>query len=79
MPKTYGYIRVSTQKQDYENQKFGILEYANKNEIHNIEFIEETISSTKKLEDREIYTLIDKTLKENDILITTELSRLGRS
>ena len=33
MPKTYGYIRVSTQKQDYENQKFGILEYANKNEI----------------------------------------------
>jgi len=79
MPKAYGYIRVSTAKQDYENQKFGILEYANKNGIHNIEFIEETISSKKKLEDREIYTLVDKTLKENDILITTELSRLGRS
>lgn len=77
--KAYGYIRVSTQKQDYDNQKFGILEYANKNGIHNIEFIEETISSKKKLEDREIYPLVDKTLQSNDILITTELSRLGRS
>jgi DNA invertase Pin-like site-specific DNA recombinase len=26
--KAYGYIRVSTEKQDYDNQKFGILEYA---------------------------------------------------
>jgi DNA invertase Pin-like site-specific DNA recombinase len=77
--KSYGYIRVSTTKQDYENQKFGILEYANKKGIHNIEFIEETISTKKKLEDREIFTLVNKTLKENDILITTELSRLGRS
>ena len=79
MPKVYGYIRVSTQKQDYENQKFGILEYANKNDIHNIKFIEETISSKKKLEDRLIYELINDKLNENDILITTELSRLGRS
>ena len=77
--KVYGYIRVSTQKQDYENQKFGILEYANKNGINNIEFIEETISSKKKLEDRLIYELVNDKLKENDILITSELSRLGRS
>ncbi len=79
MHKSYGYIRVSTQKQDYDNQKFGILEYANKNGINNIEFIEETISSKKKLEDRLIYELINDKLKEDDILITSELSRLGRS
>ena len=79
MGKAYGYIRVSTQKQDYDNQKFGILEYANKHGIHSVEFIEETVSSTKKLENRKIYDLINETLKENDILITTELSRLGRS
>jgi len=79
MSKTYGYIRVSTEKQDYENQKFGILEYANKNDIHNVEFIEETISSRKKLEDREIWNLINNTLKEDDIIITSELSRFGRS
>jgi len=77
--KAYGYIRVSTTKQDYDNQKFGILEYANKHGIHPVEFIEETISSTKKLENRKIYDLVNETLKENDILITTELSRLGRS
>ena len=79
MAKAYGYIRVSTTKQDYENQKFGILEYANKKGIHDIEFIEETISTKKKLEHREIFTLVNETLKKDDILITTELSRLGRS
>jgi len=79
MSKAYGYIRVSTEKQDYDNQKFGILEYANKNNIHDVEFIEETISSRKKLEDREIWNLINDTLNENDILITSELSRFGRS
>ena len=79
MNKAYGYIRVSTEKQDYENQKFGILEYANKNDIHNIEFIEETISSRKKLEEREIWNLVNEKLNEDDILITSELSRFGRS
>ena len=79
MSKAYGYIRVSTEKQDYNNQKFGILEHANKNNIHDVEFIEETISSRKKLEEREIYNLIDKKLNENDIIITSELSRFGRS
>ena len=77
--KVYGYIRVSTEKQDYDNQKFGILEYANNNNIQNVEFIEETISSRKKLEDRVIWDLINNKLKENDILITSELSRFGRS
>lgn len=79
MSKAYGYIRVSTEKQDYENQKFGILEYANKNNIHDVEFIEETISSRKKLEEREIYNLVNDRLNENDIIITSELSRFGRS
>jgi len=77
--KAYGYIRVSTEKQDYGNQKYGILEYANKHNINNIEFIEETISSRKKLEDRLIWDLINDKLKENDIIITSELSRFGRS
>jgi putative DNA-invertase from lambdoid prophage Rac len=79
MSKAYGYIRVSTEKQDYDNQKFGILEYANKNNIHDVEFIEETISSRKKLEEREIWNLVNEKLNENDILITSELSRFGRS
>jgi DNA invertase Pin-like site-specific DNA recombinase len=75
---TYGYIRVSTEKQDYDNQKHGILEYANKHKLGNVEFIEETISSRKKLEDRDLFNLLNR-LKEGDILVVSELSRLGRS
>jgi len=74
----YGYIRVSTAKQDREHQKHGILEYANKNNMGHVEFVEETISSRKKLEDRDLSRLLNE-LKEGDILITGELSRIGRS
>jgi len=74
----YGYIRVSTEKQDYENQKHGILEYANKHKLGHIEFVEETISSRKKYEDRDISRLIAD-MQSGDILVTSELSRIGRS
>jgi DNA invertase Pin-like site-specific DNA recombinase len=76
---TYGYIRVSTDKQDFENQKHGILNYAHDKKFGHVDFIEETISSRKKLEDRQIWLLINETLKEGDTLIVSELSRLGRS
>lgn len=77
--KAIGYIRVSTEKQDYANQKFSILEYANANNIQVSEFVEETVSSRKKLEERLIWKLINDELEENDILISSELSRFGRS
>jgi len=76
---TYGYIRVSTEKQDYENQKHGILSYANSKQFGQVEFIEEVISSRKKLEERGIWVMLTETLKHGDILIVSELSRLGRS
>ncbi len=76
--KIIGYIRVSTDKQDYENQKHGILEYCNRNKITGIEFVEETISSRVTLEKRDIWRVINE-LEDGDILITAELSRLGRS
>lgn len=74
----YGYIRVSTDKQDYDNQKHGILEYCNRLKISPIEFVTETISSRVKLEERDINRLLGD-LKDGDILVTSELSRLGRS
>jgi len=77
--KAIGYIRVSTEKQDYANQKFSILEYANANNIQVSEFVEETVSSRKKLEDRLIWKLINDELEENDVLISSEISRFGRS
>ena len=73
-----GYIRVSTEKQDVENQRRIILEYANNNKLHDITFEEITISSRKSRKERKINKLLN-ILSEDDILIVTELSRLGRS
>jgi len=75
---TYGYIRVSTDKQDLENQKHEVLNYSNIKKLGNVDFIEETISTRIALEKRRIWELI-KLLKENDVLVVSELSRLGRS
>lgn len=74
----YGYIRVSTDKQTTENQRFEIIEFAKKQEIIIDKWIEETISGTKSLKKRELGNLL-KHLKAGDILIASELSRLGRN
>jgi len=74
----YGYIRVSTDKQTTENQRFEILKFAQEKQLHVDRWIEETISATKKLTDRKLGSLIER-MGERDILIVTELSRLGRS
>lgn len=74
----YGYIRTSTEKQNNENQHFEIENFATANNIHIDKWIEETISSRKSLEERKLGKLLKK-LKPNDILIASELSRLGRN
>jgi DNA invertase Pin-like site-specific DNA recombinase len=74
----YGYIRVSTDKQTTENQRFEILKFADEKKLSIGRWIEETVSSTRKLSDRKLGTLLER-MREDDILIVTELSRLGRS
>lgn len=74
----YGYVRVSTDKQVVDNQKFEITKYCEKKEIHVDKWIEEAISGTKAYEKRRLGPLIRK-LKKDDILLCSELSRLGRS
>lgn len=74
----YGYIRVSTDKQTTENQRFEITNYTEKKELQIGTWIEETISATKKLENRKLGTLLNQMVK-GDILIVSELSRLGRN
>ena len=74
----FGYIRVSTDKQTTENQRYEILKFSNEREIKIEEWIEETISATKKLDDRKFGALLKRMIK-GDILIVTELSRLGRN
>lgn len=74
----YGYIRVSTDKQTVENQRFEIENYCKEHNLIVNAWIEETISGTKKIDQRKLGKLLNK-LKKDDILICAELSRLGRN
>ena len=74
----YGYIRVSTDKQTVENQRFEINRFIKKSGVHVDSWIEETISGTVAPNKRNLGKLISKT-KKGDIIICSELSRLGRN
>ena len=74
----YGYIRVSTDKQTVENQRFEIERFCEQKNIKIDKWIEETVSSSKQLQKRKLGKLIKK-MKKADILICSELSRLGRN
>ena len=74
----YAYIRVSTERQTIENQKFEIENFAKMKNIPIDKWVEEKISSTEKLEDRKFGKLLNK-MKKGDQLIVSELSRIGRN
>ncbi len=74
----YGYIRVSTDKQSVENQRFEINKFATNNGEIVDRWVEETISGTKEISKRSLGKTIKK-MKAGDVLICTELSRLGRN
>ena len=78
MSKAIAYIRASTDKQDLNNQKLEILEFARKKELKVDEFVEITMSSRKTTKQRRIDDVLER-LADSDVLIVTELSRLGRS
>ena len=73
-----GYIRVSTDKQTVENQRFEITRYCDARGWEIGKWIAETISGTQEVKKRKLGGLIRK-LKKGDTLICSEISRLGRS
>lgn len=74
----FAYIRVSTDKQDLDNQKFGVMEYAKKKKYTPIIFFEDQVSGKKSWKERGLKKLIDQT-KKGDVLLVSEISRLARS
>lgn len=74
----YGYIRVSTDKQTVENQRFELRAFAHREGFAIDRWIEETISGTKAIEKRKLGPLLEA-LQPGDLLLCAELSRLGRS
>jgi len=78
MPKTFGYLRVSTTDQDLDKNKADILLLANNKELGQVKFIEEKTSGRISWKKRKIADLISS-LQKGDNIIVSELSRLGRS
>lgn len=74
----YGYIRVSSDKQTVENQRFEINKFCGREELAVDGWIEETISGTKAYNKRELGKLLRK-VQKGDLIICAELSRLGRN
>lgn len=74
----YAYVRVSTDKQTLENQEFEIKNFCAREKISIDKWEMETISGTKNFEKRKLGKLL-KRLKKGDILICSEISRLGRN
>ena len=74
----YGYIRVSTDKQTVDNQRYEIERFCSTNHLEIDQWIEETISGTKSPEKRLLGSLLAE-VKAGDMIICSELSRLGRS
>ena len=74
----YGYIRVSSDKQTVENQRFEINNFCKRQSMKIDGWIEETISGTKAYNKRELGKLL-KRVQQDDLIICAELSRLGRN
>ncbi len=76
---TYAYLRVSTNQQDVDNQRHGILEYANQKSLGHLEFVADSVSGQKRWQDRELGKLLTNTAKAGDVIIFAEISRMARS
>ena len=74
----FAYLRVSSDQQDTNNQKFGLLEYCNNRNINPVKFIEDTASGKTTWKERAIGNILEKAIK-GDLLLVSEISRLGRS
>ncbi len=76
--KTVAYLRVSTAEQHTEKNKTDILHFANQHDLGKVHFVEEICSGKTAWRDRLIAQLLNE-LKSHDVIIVSELSRLGRS
>lgn len=78
MPKTIGYLRVSTIDQDLEKNKADILFLANNRDLGKVNFVEEKVSGKVPWRKRKIAPVLEE-LNKGDNIVVSELSRLGRS
>lgn len=75
--EVYAYIRVSTQMQTLDNQEFEIIKWAKRNNVSIDRWVRESVSGTVGWEKRSLGSLLRR-MKRGDLLICSEISRLGR-
>ncbi|MGF1727518.1 recombinase family protein [Photobacterium nomapromontoriensis] len=75
---SYAYLRISTDAQDVNNQKHGILEYANRMGLVNLAFVEDAVSGAKKWRQRRLGLMLEE-MTRGDVLIFSEVTRMARS
>lgn len=73
----YGYIRVSSEKQTVENQRYEIMQYCKRKGLVIDRWIEESVSGARHPNVRKLGKILHK-INKGDIIYVTELSRLGR-
>ena len=76
--KIFAYLRVSTDAQDTENQKHGIIQYAKEKGFDNVEYIADSVSSKIDWRERKLGEMV-KTASIGDTIIFSEISRMARS
>ena len=74
----YAYLRVSTDRQTVENQRYEILKYADSKKLSIDQWVQETASGVKSVKDRKVGELLTR-IGKDDIFLVSELSRLGRN
>ena len=74
----FAYIRVSTETQSYEGQHFEIENWCHRRNWEVDRWVQEKVSGTKQLSKRTLGKTFRR-MREGDILVCTELSRLGRN
>ena len=65
----YAYLRVSTDQQDLNNQRHGILEYANRLGLAGLKFVEDTASGKTNWKERKSGELLINTMQKGDVII----------
>lgn len=76
MNKIYGYIRVSTSKQNTDRQEYALDKYANDNNITIDKVFEDKLSGSNF--DRPSYQELKSVVNSGDTVIIKEIDRLGR-
>lgn len=77
----FGYMRISTNKesQKTDRQYLTLMQYAKKNNFQFDDIFEERVSGNIKAEHRKEYKKLKDIIRKNDILVITDIDRLGRN